>query len=99
VWAVALALVSVALVLMSRPAVAQQYFYTVQVGDTLSGISQFYGASVEAVADANGISNPDLIITGQLLSIPGASSVRLGAGSRFVRCWRRPTQLHGSGRR
>ncbi|MBA2454256.1 MAG: LysM peptidoglycan-binding domain-containing protein [Chloroflexia bacterium] len=75
VWAVALALVSVALVPMSRPAVAQQYFYTVQVGDTLSGISQLYGASVEAVADANGISNPDLIITGQLLSIPGASSV------------------------
>lgn len=72
-WAAAIALVCMALVPMGRPAIAQQYFYTVQMGDTLSGISQFYGISVDAVVEANGIGDPDLIVTGQSLSIPGAS--------------------------
>lgn len=74
VWAAAFALVGVTLVPMSHPAVAQQHFYTVQMGDTLSGISQLYGISVDAMVEANGITDPDLIVTGQTLSIPGASS-------------------------
>jgi LysM repeat protein len=60
---------------MSRPVVAQQYFYTVQMGDTLNGISHLHGISVDAVVEANGIANPDLIVTGQALSIPGTSPV------------------------
>ena len=74
-WAATLALVGVVLVPMGRPVVAQQYFYTVQMGDTLSGISQLHGVSVDAVVEANGLADPDLIVTGQSLSIPGASSV------------------------
>jgi LysM repeat protein len=72
-WA-ALALVAVTLVPMSRPTVAQQYAYTVQMGDTLSEISQIYGVSVHALVEANGLADPELIVTGQSLSIPGVST-------------------------
>ena len=44
--------------------------YIVQPGDTLSEIAQRYGTSVEAIAQANGIANPNLIFPGQRLSIP-----------------------------
>jgi putative chitinase len=46
--------------------------YTVQPGDTLSGIAARHGSTVSAIAQANGISNPDFIQVGQRLSIPGA---------------------------
>jgi len=46
--------------------------YTVQPGDTLSGIAARHGSTVSAIAQANGISNPDFIQVGQQLSIPGA---------------------------
>jgi putative chitinase len=46
--------------------------YTVQPGDTLSGIAARHGSTVDAIARANGISNPDFIQVGQQLSIPGA---------------------------
>ena len=43
--------------------------YTVQKGDTLSGIAQKYGTTYQEIAKANGISNPDLIYAGQTLKI------------------------------
>jgi len=53
--------------------------YTVQSGDTLSGIAQkFYGNGdynhYMCIANANGISNPDVISAGQTLSIPAYST-------------------------
>jgi N-acetylmuramoyl-L-alanine amidase len=48
--------------------------YTVQSGDTLSGIASRFGVTVPALVSANGISNPDLIWVGQILVIPGATS-------------------------
>jgi predicted chitinase/LysM repeat protein len=57
----------------SAPAPAGQR-YTVQPGDTLSGIASRYGTSVGAIAQANGISNPNLIQVGQQLTIPGGSA-------------------------
>lgn len=44
--------------------------YTIKSGDTLSGISGIYGTTVDAIVNANGISNPDLIYPGQELIIP-----------------------------
>jgi rare lipoprotein A len=41
--------------------------YVVQSGDTLSGIAAELGMTVEDLAAANGISNPDLIYAGQTL--------------------------------
>ena len=43
--------------------------YTVQKGDTLSGIAQKYGTTYQEIAQANGISNPNLIYAGQTLTI------------------------------
>ena len=44
--------------------------YRVQRGDTLSLLARRYGTTVEAIAEANGLEDPDRIIAGQLLSIP-----------------------------
>lgn len=44
--------------------------YTVQSGDTLSGIAASYGTSYQAIAAANGIADPNLIYPGMRLTIP-----------------------------
>jgi murein DD-endopeptidase MepM/ murein hydrolase activator NlpD len=44
--------------------------YTVQPGDTLVAIALRYGTTVEAIALANDLANPNLIIPGQRLIIP-----------------------------
>ena len=41
--------------------------YVVQSGDTLSGIAAQMGTSVDHLASANGISNPDLLSVGQTI--------------------------------
>lgn len=46
--------------------------YDVKRGDTLSDISRKYGVSVDEIATANGIWNPDLIYADSSLKIPGA---------------------------
>ena len=44
-------------------------YYTVQAGDTLSGIASRYGVSVEEIASINGSTNPNLIYPGEVLKI------------------------------
>lgn len=44
--------------------------YTIAAGDTLSAISQRYGVSVSAIAEANNIQNVNQIYAGQRLIIP-----------------------------
>ena len=44
-------------------------------GDTLSAIAAHYGVTADAIVAANGIQNPNLIYTGQRLSIPIGGTV------------------------
>ena len=44
--------------------------YTVKAGDTLSGIAEQFNTTYQAIAELNGIDNPNLIYAGQILSIP-----------------------------
>jgi LysM repeat protein len=49
--------------------------YTVKPGETLSEIAARFGLSVQALADANGITNPALIRPGQVLIIPAPETM------------------------
>jgi murein DD-endopeptidase MepM/ murein hydrolase activator NlpD len=44
--------------------------YRIQSGDTLSQLAQRYGTTVQSLAQANKIQNPDLIIAGRSLEVP-----------------------------
>jgi len=44
-------------------------YYTVQAGDTLSGIASRYGTTFEEIASINGIANPNQIYPGEVLKI------------------------------
>ena len=44
--------------------------YVVQVGDSLLGIATSVGVSMQAIMEANDLSNPDFIFSGQRLVIP-----------------------------
>jgi hypothetical protein len=48
--------------------------HCVKRGETLTRIALLYGTSVQAIAAANGIVNPNLIREGQCLTIPAAGS-------------------------
>lgn len=75
--------------------------YVVRSGDTLNKIAQRFGVSASALAAANGLSNPNRIIVGMRLRIPGSSgggavagpAPAKAAGTRFVadissqHCW------------
>lgn len=49
--------------------------YTVVAGDTLTKLAERWGTNVKAIAELNGIKNPDVIITGQKLKIPEANQL------------------------
>lgn len=53
----------------SAPAPTPVQTYTVQSGDTLSGIASRYGTSYQNLAQLNGIANPNLIFAGQVLKV------------------------------
>ena len=48
--------------------------YKVAAGDNLSKIAAKYGTTVDALAEINGIKNPNLIRVGQVLRLPGGAA-------------------------
>lgn len=52
------------------PGPSGQKTYTVQSGDTLSGIALRFGTTVDVLVKLNNIANPDLIYVGQVLILP-----------------------------
>ena len=63
-------------------------YYTVRSGDTLSDIASRYNTTYQAIAEKNGISNPNLIYPGQVLVISGqyaSSSGEYGSSTYVVR--------------
>ena len=48
--------------------------YTVQPGDSAFRIARNFGVDQQALLDANGITNPNRVYVGQVLTIPGSSS-------------------------
>lgn len=55
--------------------------YRIQRGDTLSELAARFGTTVRQLAKTNRIANPDLIITGHTLQIPGAPAAKKPASS------------------
>jgi LysM repeat protein len=58
---------------LESSAVAFGKMHKVKKGETVASIAKKYGTSVEAISQANGISDPTSIEIGQELLIPGAS--------------------------
>lgn len=58
--------------------------HRVRQGDTLESLSRRYGTTVKAIARANRLENPNLIVAGALLRIPGAGTTSPdSAGTRM----------------
>ena len=60
------------LLLLHRPALAQERVHVVAPGESLSTIAQRYGLTLGELSSYNGVTNPSLIFVGQQLSIPGS---------------------------
>jgi murein DD-endopeptidase MepM/ murein hydrolase activator NlpD len=58
----------------TNPPTVGTTIHVVQRGETLFRIAMQYGTTVEAIADANGISDPRYITVGQRLLIPNANA-------------------------
>ncbi|MBN1135374.1 MAG: LysM peptidoglycan-binding domain-containing protein [Anaerolineae bacterium] len=74
-------------VLTPVPPSGEVIVHIVQPGETLYSIAYRYGTTVQAVVQANGITNPDQIYQGQKLNIPtsgGASGGSTGCRIRHV---------------
>jgi LysM repeat protein len=55
----------------SLASMATGYTHEVKRGETLAAIAQQYGVTVADIVAANGISNPNVIAVGKVLTIPG----------------------------
>ena len=55
--------------------------HKVAAGQALSGIAQRYGTTIKAIQDANGISDPNRVVVGMVLTIPSG-----GGSSTSLRC-------------
>ncbi|HZK50247.1 MAG TPA: LysM peptidoglycan-binding domain-containing protein [Actinomycetota bacterium] len=56
----------------SAPVAMSGASHSVQAGETLSDIAARFGVSVSSLARANGISNPNFIVAGTSITVPGS---------------------------
>ena len=49
-----------------------QTVYVVESGDNLTSIAEEFGTTVEAIVEANDIADPNVIVVGEELTIPGS---------------------------
>jgi len=55
--------------------------YTVQLGDTLGSIAKQFGVTADSIIQSNSLTNPDVLMVGQELKIPGQQAVSTESGS------------------
>jgi LysM repeat protein len=75
------------------------FYYTVQRGDTLSRIAWRFGVTVQAIVQANGILNPNLIFAGQVLWIPSGGTTQPGQPGQTIYIVQRGDTLYSIARR
>lgn len=87
-----LCLLLAAALLLPAPAIAQDAgAYTVAPGDTLGAIANRFGVTIDDLATVNGISDPNLLSVGQVLSIPDGSGVAVAAAGSGAAVYSGPT--------
>lgn len=58
----------------TEPMVGESQTYIVRKGDTLSSIASMYGTTWKKLAEYNSLSNPNKLLVGQKIQIPGGAS-------------------------
>jgi LysM repeat protein len=58
--------------------------YIVQAGDTLGGIAQRYGISLQSLLEANNITDPNLLEVGMTLKIPAPNPIGTGTALKII---------------
>jgi LysM repeat protein len=72
------------------PIPAVPYEYVIQAGDTLGAIAQRFGVSVDVLIAANTLRDPNNLIQGQVLFIPGYQGTTATAGTEEERASEEP---------
>jgi LysM repeat protein len=80
--AIVISILTVAAV--AQPVQAQAQVHIVQRGETLFSIAVRYGTTTQAIASANGLSNPNYIYAGQRLRIPSAGGGAVATGDTYT---------------
>ncbi len=65
----------------TRAAAAPARSHTVRAGDTMTGVAAAYGISLSRLLAANPGANPDLLLVGQRLTLPGSAKATAGGVS------------------
>lgn len=73
-----------AVALVALAGLAQTGRYTIRPGDNLSAIAARNGVSLQALARANGIADPDFIVAGRTLVLPGGGPSGAPASNTIV---------------
>jgi LysM repeat protein len=91
---VGLLLLLVIILALPAAAEAQGRVHVVQRGETLYSIARYYGTSVSAIVQANGLRNANFIYAGQRLTIPGGGGGSSGGSSGGVHVVQRGETLY-----